>query len=404
MQLPLLSGLLPEELISLVSRSGLPAFRAKQTLQWIWGSQAESWSQMTNLPLEVRKQLESMVRFPALQLHTLHESKDDQTTKFLWELVDGLRVESVLIRAPDRHTVCVSTQVGCPARCAFCASGRYGLVRNLEAAEIVDQVRLIDRRLRQQQQRVSHVVFMGMGEPLENFDEVVRAIRLLQHPDCLGLSPRRITVSTVGVVERIPQLAAADLGVSLVLSLHAPNQHLRRKIIPYARQVDLLELLDAIESYAETSKRDTTFEYILLAGLNDQPEHARELADLLRHRRGSVNLIPYNPVEGLRLQRPCSGAIARFRQILDQEGILNTCRYTKGDDIAAACGQLALQVDPALAVQRARPVGNEVAKRLLAQTGTQLSGTQLSLATSDPSNCASSAGRSCGSKTILQSI
>jgi 23S rRNA (adenine2503-C2)-methyltransferase len=375
MQRPLLTGLFPEELETLVKEAGIPAFRARQLLQWVYGSKVDDWSRMANIPASVREQLQSLVRFPVLKLSKVAESTDEQTTKFLWELPDGLKVESVLIRAPGRQTVCVSSQVGCPARCAFCASGRYGLVRNLEAGEIAEQVWHINRLLQAEGSSVSHVVYMGMGEPLENFDAVVRSIRLLQHPACGGLSPRRVTVSTVGVLDQIPRLAQEDLGVSLVLSLHAPNQHLRRKIIPYARQLDLHELLDAVEDYAQTSKRDTTFEYILLAGLNDQPEHALELADLLRHRRGNVNLIPYNPVEGLRLQRPSGHAVARFRQILDEEGIHNTCRYTKGDDIAAACGQLALQVDPALAMKAAPRVQaagqgnleNRVARQLLKQ-------------------------------------
>jgi 23S rRNA (adenine2503-C2)-methyltransferase len=363
---PFLTGLFPEELEQLVAEAGLPAFRARQLLTWVYSSKISDWSRMNNIPASVREQLATLVRFPALQLCRVQESTDDQTTKFLWELSDGMKVESVLIRAPGRYTVCVSSQVGCPARCAFCASGRFGLVRNLEAGEIAEQVWQINQRLQAEGQKVTNVVYMGMGEPLANFEAVTRSIRLLQDARCTGLSPRRITVSTVGVIDEIPRLAEQDLGCSLVLSLHAPNQHLRRKIIPYAREVDLFELLDAVEDYAVNTGRDTTFEYILLAGINDQPEHARELADLLRHRRGNVNLIPYNPVEGLKLKRPSGCAVARFRQILDEEGILNTCRYTKGDDIAAACGQLALQVDPALANGTRLRLGNSVARQLLA--------------------------------------
>jgi 23S rRNA (adenine2503-C2)-methyltransferase len=365
MHSPFLTGLFPEELEQLVVEAGLPAFRARQLLSWVYGSKISDWSRMSNIPAKVREQMAALVRVPALQLSRIQESEDDQTTKFLWELADGMKVESVLIRAPGRYTVCVSSQVGCPARCAFCASGRYGLVRNLEAGEIAEQVWQINQRLQSEGQQVTNVVYMGMGEPLANMSAVVKSIRLLQDSRCTGLSPRRITVSTVGVVDQIPRLAEENLGCSLVLSLHAPSQHLRRKIIPYAREVDLHELLDAVEDYALKTGRDTTFEYILLAGINDQPEHALELAHLLRHRRGNVNLIPYNPVEGLKLKRPSSCAVARFRHILDEQGILNTCRYTKGDDIAAACGQLALQVDPALATGTRLRVGNSVARQLL---------------------------------------
>jgi 23S rRNA (adenine2503-C2)-methyltransferase len=367
MQRPHLMGLFPEELEKILLSAGLPAFRGRQLTQWVFGTKVGEWSQMANIPALVRDRLQQLVQFPTLKLERIEESSDEETTKFLWLLPDEMKVESVLIRAPGRRTVCVSSQVGCPARCAFCASGRFGLVRDLTAGEIAEQVWQIDRRLKEVGESVTNVVYMGMGEPLANYDEVVKSIRLLQHPALMGLSGRRITVSTVGVVEQIPRLANEDLGVSLVLSLHAPNQHLRRKIIPYARQVDLYELLDAIDGFVAQTKRETTYEYILLAGLNDQPEHARELAQLLRHRRGSVNLIPYNPVEGLKLERPTAAAVARFRHILDQEGILHTCRYTKGVDIAAACGQLALQVDPALAQKTPRLVGNQVARQLLGQ-------------------------------------
>lgn len=367
MQRPHLMGVFPEELERILVEAGVPAFRGRQLLQWVFGSKVGEWSGMANIPAMLRERLQQLLEFPTLRLEKMEESSDEQTTKFLWVLPDEMKVESVLIRAPGRRTVCVSSQVGCPARCAFCASGRFGLVRNLTAGEIAEQVWQIERRLKEVGESVTNVVYMGMGEPLANYDEVVKSIRLLQHPSLLGLSGRRITVSTVGVVEQISRLANEDLGVSLVLSLHAPNQHLRRKIIPYARQVDLHELLDAVDQFVAQTKRETTYEYILLAGVNDQPEHARELAQLLRHRRGSVNLIPYNPVEGLRLERPCTGAISRFRHILEQEGILHTCRYTKGVDIAAACGQLALQVDPALAQKTPRAVGNQVAQQLLRQ-------------------------------------
>jgi 23S rRNA (adenine2503-C2)-methyltransferase len=184
---------------------------------------------------------------------------------------------------------------------------------------------------------------MGMGEPLENYDAVVRSIRMLCDPDLVGLSARRITVSTVGVVEGIQKLTEEDLKVNLVLSLHAPNQHLRKKLIPYARKYPLDEIMHAMDGYAKATKRDITYEYILLEGINDHPDHARELVQLLRGKQCTVNLIPYNPVKGLKLGRPEPRAIQEFRDVLFSRRIVNTCRYTKGDDIAAACGQLALQ-------------------------------------------------------------
>lgn len=326
----------------LVSR-GYKPFHAGQILKWIWGRQALSFAEMTDLSKEMREFLEQHYKISTLKVVKMQHSDDQQTTKWLFQMTDGSLIESVLIESFDRRTVCVSCQVGCPARCAFCASGKEGLMRHLSAAEIVEQILHIERFLQMRGEKVTNIVFMGMGEPLDNYDNVVTAIRRLTDPALLGLSRRRITVSTVGVVDGIKRLANEDLGVNLVLSLHAPNQKLRQKIIPYARRYELMDILAAMKEYAEKSGRDVTFEYILLASINDQEEHALELADLLKNWQGTVNLIPYNPVAGLRLKKPASEQIALFRSILDEKGIVNTCRYTKGDDIAAACGQLALQ-------------------------------------------------------------
>ena len=252
-------------------------------------------------------------------------------------------VESVLICSKERRTVCVSSQVGCPARCAFCASGKEGLLRNLNAAEIFEQVYQTDLFLHQKGERVSHVVFMGMGEPFENYDNVLKAIFLLNDPLRLNISQRRITVSTVGVVEGIRRFMKEDLNVNLVLSLHAPNQHIRKKIIPYSRKYPLEDILSAMVAFSRESKRDITYEYTLIEGINDKPEHAEELAALLQGQQCTVNLIPYNPVPGLSLKRPEKEAIEEFRRILISNEIVTTWRYTKGKDIAAACGQLALK-------------------------------------------------------------
>lgn len=216
-------------------------------------------------------------------------------------------------------------------------------MRHLSVAEIVEQILFIERFLNNRGEKVTHIVFMGMGEPLDNYDNVVQSIRLLTDAKLMGLSRRRITVSTVGVVDGINRLAEEGLGVNLVLSLHAPNQKLRQKLIPYARRYPLEEIMQAMKGYSTKTGRDVTFEYILLDGLNDQIEHAQELATLLKGWQCNVNLIPYNPVQGLRIKRPSGKQIDLFRSVLDEKGILNTCRYTKGDDIAAACGQLALQ-------------------------------------------------------------
>jgi 23S rRNA (adenine2503-C2)-methyltransferase len=332
-----------DELKTWMRENGETPFRAKQIFDWIYDKGVGTFEAMTSLSAPLRQKLTLAFPFPLLKEARFLCSSDNETEKFLWELPDGKKVESVLILSGDRRTVCVSCQVGCPARCAFCASGKLGLIRNLSAAEIVEQVLHIDRYLKKKGERVSHIVFMGMGEPMENYDAVIAAIRIFCCPDAFNISQRRITVSTVGVVEGILRLAQEELKVNLVLSLHAPNQHLRKKIIPYARRYLLEEILTAMDQFASLTKRDITYEYTLLAGINDGLEQAEELAALVKGKQCTVNLIPYNPVEGLRLARPEKDRIVAFKALLEEKGVNATWRYTKGKDIAAACGQLALQ-------------------------------------------------------------
>ncbi len=331
------------ELKAWLQEQGEPEFRAQQIFDWVYKKSVGDWEQMSNLSKTLRRQLSEKISLFTLSLVRELPSADGETFKFLWRLADGNLVESVLICSGTRRTVCVSSQVGCPAKCAFCASGKQGLVRDLTSAEIVEQVIQINHRLAQKEERVTHVVYMGMGEPMRNYEAVVASIRSLINPAMLDLSQRRITVSTVGVIEGIQQLTASGLKVNLVLSLHAPNQQLRKKIIPYARQYPLDDIMEAMDRYSAETGRDVTYEYTLLAGINDAEEHAEELVRLLKSRQCTVNLIPYNPVSGLKLQRPKTKEIQKFQEILERERLPNTCRYTKGDDIAAACGQLALQ-------------------------------------------------------------
>jgi 23S rRNA (adenine2503-C2)-methyltransferase len=340
-----------EELKSWFVEKGEKPFRATQIFEWIYQRLVSSWDEMTNLNKPLRHLLAETFTLSSLQLVKTEESSDGQTIKFLWQLEDEKLVESVLIIAPGRHTVCVSSQVGCPARCAFCASGREGLIRSLTSAEIFEQVYHIHKYLAAKEERVSHVVFMGMGEPLENYDNVLAALKLLCDPLRLHISERKLTVSTVGIIEGIEKLSYEEMKVNLVLSLHAPNQHLRKKIIPFARKYELSDILSSMLRYADRTGRDITYEYTLIKGINDKPEHAEELADLVRGHPCTVNLIPYNPVEGLHLQRPERESIEGFREILESEGVVVTWRYTKGKDIAAACGQLALKTkESALAI------------------------------------------------------
>lgn len=332
-----------EELSIWLQAQGEKPFHARQLFEWVYGKQVLDWEKMTNLSKELRAKIAKSLKLPTLELVRVQPSTDLETYKFLWKLREGAFVESVLICSGTRRTVCVSSQVGCPAKCAFCASGKEGFVRNLRPAEIVEQIIQINKWLAEKGERVCHVVYMGMGEPLKNYDSVVKSIRLISDPNILNISQRRITVSTVGIVEGIKRLTFEGLKVSLVLSLHAPNQKIRMKIIPYARKYPLDEILSAMDEYSEKTKRDITYEYTMIAGINDHPDHAHELSHLLHGKQCTVNLIPYNPVAGLKLNRPDKKSIKQFRSVLFGSKIVNTCRYTKGDDIAAACGQLALQ-------------------------------------------------------------
>lgn len=331
-----------DDLTEWLKAQGEKEFHARQLFDWVYEKSTLDLEKMTNLGKELRQKLASSFKFPVLQLVKVQPSTDLETYKFLWKLREGTFVESVLICSGTRRTLCVSSQVGCPAKCAFCASGKNGFVRNLRPAEIVEQILLVNQWLKERGERICHIVYMGMGEPLKNYDTVVKSIRLISDPRCLNLSQRRITVSTVGIVEGIKRLSLEGLKVSLVLSLHAPNQHVRQKIIPYARKYPLDAIMQAMDEYSERTKRDITYEYTMIAGINDHPDHAHELSHLLHGKQCTVNLIPYNPVPGLRLERPDKKAIKQFRSVLFGSRIVNTCRYTKGDDIAAACGQLAL--------------------------------------------------------------
>lgn len=330
------------ELTAWLAQEGEKPFHASQLMSWVYEKSVFSWDQMTNLSKSLREKLAKALRLPVLELVRVLPSSDLETYKFLWRLQDGSLVESVLICSGDRRTVCVSSQVGCPARCAFCASGQQGFKRNLRASEIIEQVLHINQWLAKKNERVSHIVYMGMGEPLKNYDPVVHSIRTLSDPQTLNISQRRITISTVGIVEGIERLTQEGLKVSLVLSLHAPNQHVRQKIIPYARKYPLEDIMQAMDAYASATKRDITYEYTLIAGVNDHPDHAHALTHLLHGKQCTVNLIPYNPVAGINLKRPEKKAIKEFRSVLFGARIPNTCRYTKGEDIAAACGQLPL--------------------------------------------------------------
>ena len=337
-----IKGLYRDELVKLCA----PAYRADQVLQWIYEKQADSFAAMTNLPAPLRAQLDAEFELHAVQsVRTRHAT--DTTDKFLFQLRDQALIETVLIPATpgltsqsDRHTVCVSTQVGCAYGCRFCASGLAGVKRNLTAAEIVDQVLQVQKLTGE---RVSNLVVMGMGEPLANYDNVLRALRILNAPWALGLGARKITVSTVGLAPRIRQLADEPMQLRLAVSLHGATDAVRSQIMPVSKKHPLTELLEACDYYVNTKKRMLTFEYILIENVNDVLEQAYKLAAIARRLHAKVNLIPYNPVEGLAWKRPDRERCKMFQHTLKTAGITATLRTEKGIDIAAACGQLRLQ-------------------------------------------------------------
>ncbi len=329
-----LFGLTRDELSEYCQELGHPAFRGRQIADWLYKKGARDAEAMTNLPAALRNRLASDATITRAIVEKESRSEDG-TTKFLLRLGDGETIESVLLPYPDRVSVCVSSQIGCAAGCLFCATAECGLVRNLTAGEILDQVLTLQER---GGQRVTHVVFMGMGEPLANLTNVLKAIGLLH--DELGISMRRITISTVGITRAIRKLAESKLQITLAISLHAPNDKLRRELIPMAERYPLPDLMKACRDYADRTKRRITFECLLLAGINDYPSQARELAQLLRGTLCHVNLIPYNKVIGKDFARPSKQAVQAFRSILEQEGIEVTQRLERGHAISGACGQL----------------------------------------------------------------
>ena len=321
------------ELTTWVEERGQPKYRGKQLHQWLYQKGARSLLDITVFPKQWR---EDLANYP-LGRSSLHylSIASDRTRKYLLRLEDGLIIETVGIPTASRLTVCVSTQVGCPMACDFCATGKGGFTRNLKCHEIVDQVLTVQEDF---QQRVSNVVFMGMGEPLLNIKEVVGAVKSINED--IGIGQRSLTISTVGIPGKIRQLAEYKLQATLAVSLHACDQKLREKLIPSAEHYHLNTLLDECREYVNSTKRRVSFEYILLAGVNDLPQHAIELAKHLRGFQSHVNLIPYNPISEADYQSPSRARIKAFREILEDKNIAVSVRYSRGKTADAACGQL----------------------------------------------------------------
>jgi len=336
---PLLS-LSDSELLAWLAAAGEQKFRLKQIQKWMIQRRVQSFDEMTDLSAALRQKLAAEFQFSSFE-QVGHQIASDRTEKLLLKLHDGELVECVLMRDPGRRTVCISTQVGCAMGCVFCASGLLGVKRDLTAAEIFEQVLVLHRML-EDDEKITNVVVMGIGEPLANYDNLMSALDVLSSPDGLGLGARRITVSTVGLPKKIREFARCGKQFNLAVSLHAPNDKLRTEIVPVNKGIGIEELLAAADDFFEVTGRRVSFEYVLLSGVNDQPEHAEELADLMRGRNVHVNLIPMNGVSELVMTAPGEPLTRRFCGILESRGIPATVRKRKGADIDAACGQLRL--------------------------------------------------------------
>jgi 23S rRNA (adenine2503-C2)-methyltransferase len=336
---PPIASLSAAELEAWLTEHAAPAYRRKQVWGWL-ARGATSFEAMRDLPKELRVALEEDFRATSLRPIAVSQADDGLTTKTLFELDGGHSVEAVVMRYSDRSTLCISSQAGCPIGCPFCATGQGPFGRNLRAHEIVDQAVDAARLLAAERRRLSHVVFMGMGEPLANYSAVIEAIRRLADPSGLGISPRRVTVSTSGLVPRIDRLAAEDLAFTLAISLHAARDELRDVLVPLNRRHPLAELVAAADRFAGRTGRRVSYEWVLLAGVNDTDRDARELGALLRGRLAHVNLIPYNPVAGTPYREPSGPAVARFAAAVRAEGLGVTLRDTRGREQDAACGQL----------------------------------------------------------------
>ena len=377
--LPDIKSLTREELETQFAAWKQPKYRMAQLLEWLYAHRVTNWEAMTNLPKPLREKLKENFQLQTLEL-IRKQGAGDTTQKFLWRLHDHSLIESVLIPAnpalfgdaSDRHTLCVSTQVGCAYGCKFCASGLDGWKRNLTPDEIVEQVLAVERdvasnkrlvtsdatpppAIRHPSRLVDNLVIMGMGEPLANYEPLLKALRILNAPWGGGIGARKITISTSGLAPQIRRLAAEPLQFRLAISLHGATDEVRNKIMPVNRKYPLKELVAACEEYLGQKGRMLTFEYILIAGVNDSVEQAKPLAALAHRLFAKVNLIPYNQVEGLPWERPDEETQENFLAALKKQKVIATLRREKGHDIDAACGQLRLKTEKELRGQKATP-------------------------------------------------
>lgn len=349
--LPALPGQSPQAISAWLTEQRQPPFRAKQILDWVWKKKVTSFQEMTNLPAPLREKLAASFRLTALT-HTQTQGSEDTTRKFLFRLHDGRYIESVLIPAnpalygekSDRRTLCVSSQVGCAYGCKFCASGLAGYTRNLDPAEIAGQVLAAEQI---SGERVDSLVFMGMGEPMANFENLMAAIALITGPDTLHLGARHLTISTSGLAPQIRKLADHPQQIRLAISFHGATDEVRSQIMPVNKKYPVSQLMDALAHWNTSKKQKLTLEYILIQGVNDALSQAEILARHARSIGAKVNLIPYNTVEGLEWKRPALSHCRAFQDLLKKAGVTATLRIEKGHDIDAACGQLRLKQETA---------------------------------------------------------
>lgn len=326
-----------KELRTKIINLGWEKFRTDQICDWIYHKKVFSFDNMTNLSKEQRKELKAKYYLTPLKILNKEVSKKDKTTKYLFELADGNTIESVLLFHKNRITACVSTQVGCPLNCLFCATGKSGFIRNLETSDIISQILTIEKI---ENLRISNVVYMGMGEPLLNYEKTLKSVKMIIDPKMLGISQRHVTISTSGIVPKIYDLANKNLNIHLSVSLHAPNNWKRDKIMPINFKYPLEELIQAVNYYINKTGRRVTVEYLMIKDFNDSEKDALELAELLRGLKVNVNLIPYNSIGTPGLERSDKKRIKEFENLLKLKGIETVIREEKGSDIDAACGQL----------------------------------------------------------------
>ncbi len=326
-----------EELTARLVSLGHPAYRAAQVFDWVYQKKAPAYEGMSSLPAPLREVLAREFPFPYIvEKKTLRSA--DGTCKFLWSMQDGECIETVFIPMEDHNTLCISSQAGCRFACRFCASGLGGWKRSLTTGEILGQVLAAGRRVAPE--RISHIVFMGTGEPFDNYDNVIKAVRLMNAPEGLNVAARRITISTAGLVPGIRRFSEEGKQIELSVSLHASNDRLREELMPVNRKYPLPELMKACRDHAKKTGRQVTFEYILIKGKNCSTDNARELGRLLKGWLAKVNLIPYNENQEFPFKAPTRAGVDRFRALLEAEGVHTTLRAARGTDIAAACGQL----------------------------------------------------------------